>query len=80
MIRIIAFLFLAFCALMTPVWFFALLAFGYALVYGPYELFALSILIDARFGEIERSFPYVYTAITILVVGIIKVVRPRLHI
>ena len=80
MIRVIAFLVLTFCALMMPVWVFGLLALGYVFFYGPYELLVLAVLIDARFGEIGRIFPYVYTALVAVIVCIVAVVRPRLRI
>ncbi len=80
MIRVIAFLALASSALMTPIWVFGFLALFYVFFYGPYELLVLAVLIDARFGEVGRVFPYVYTALIAVIMGIVAIIRPRLQV
>lgn len=80
MIRILAYACLVIIALLSPLWVFIIAAFGYASIFGWYELLILAILIDARFGEAARGFSYVYTALAALIILSIRFVRPRLQL
>jgi hypothetical protein len=80
MIRILAFVSLMVVALMMPLWVFVLAAACYACIFGPYEMLALAILIDARFGDPAQGFSYMYTACAALIVLTVHFVRPRLRL
>lgn len=80
MIRVLAFITLLILALMAPVWIFILCAAGYAFFLSPYEPIGCAILIDAQFAEVERGFPYLYTALVLAAVAAARLVRPRMRL
>jgi hypothetical protein len=80
MLRVFAFCLLFVSALMTPLWLFVLCTVAYMVYFGPVEPMIIAVLIDAQFGEPVRSFPYVYTVITVTLAVLIRTVRPLLRI
>ena len=80
MLRALAFFILLTSALMAPLWLFVLCAVAYIAYFGPVEPIIIAVLVDAQFGEPARSFPYVYTVITVTLVLLVRTVRPLLRV
>lgn len=78
--RLFSLLVLTLAGFMMPLWFFLVCAACYALFFSPYEPFVIAVLIDAEFGEAARGFPYLYTALMLVVLVFVRTVRPRFRL
>jgi hypothetical protein len=80
MIRLICFVSALASSLFLPWWCFVGIAFVYALLYTPYELLVVGVVIDASFGEVGRGFWYSYTMVGIVSILFAYVVRPLIRL
>lgn len=80
MIRLLSYIVVVIVGLLTPLWVFMPIALAYMYIYGPYEVCALALLIDVRFGDGVPGFQYWYSFLTIVLAGISWGVHTRLKI
>jgi len=77
-IRLLLCIALVVCAVVLPVWLFAIAAFAYALYYTAYELLLITALLDAFYGG-GIFIPY-YTIACAVVLIMLEWVKPRLSV
>jgi hypothetical protein len=78
--RWISFIILSIVATHTPLWIWICVALVYSFIYAPYELFVISVCIDAYFSDLNISYTYMYTTCTVLLCIGVTIIKPYLAI
>ena len=78
-LRVLSFCVVVIVGYLLPFWAFAAAACVYAVLFGPYELLILAVIIDAQFGEFSRGAWYSYTLLCSVVLVVVTCARPYLR-
>lgn len=76
--RIIFFIGISIIGFLTPFWFFVGAVCVYSLIWRGYEMFVLGALIDAQFGFVTASMPYLYTLSVCVILVCAELIKPYL--
>ncbi len=77
--RILLYIGICISALTLPFAVFCILACIYALLYSPYDLLPIGVLVDASFGDTARPVWFLYTIGVTLILICTSVLKPYLR-